>query len=303
MVGNFSVLIPARGNCEYLPKTLESICFSSTRPKEVIIVNDGLSESTIRLIQDFSSQLKIVLLPNQGLGIVSALNTGLNHCTTPLVARLDADDMVTANRFNTQVNFMKENPEVAVIGGQVNFINSNNEITGQSNYPVGRLDNTEEFRLKCMIAHPSAMIRTAMAHKVFGYRTVCTDGRTDFAEDFDFWLRISRIGQIHNLEDVVLLYRQHEDQISKVHSNSQTFATRYISIIHSIESIDSKFRPKVLVLKKHSIGFVIDLINVISNVKGITKKLFIILEGFILFFDLASGLPSRALRKILRTIS
>ena len=298
MVGNFSVLIPARGQCEYLPKTLESICFSSTRPKEVIIVNDGLSQSAIKVIQGFSSELNIVLLQNEGLGIVSALNTGLNHCTSPLVARLDADDVVTINRFEAQVDFMRENPEVAVVGGQVNFINSNNEITGQSNYQVGRVDNTEDFKTKCMIAHPSAMIRTGMAHKVLGYRSVCTDGRTDFAEDFDFWLRISRIGQVHNLKEVVLLYREHENQVSRVHSQMQTFATAYISMVNSAEESIPDYVLRVLSPRKFSFGFLRAFLLSIPKTRKVVSKNMVFFEGFSMFFGASNSLALRIVRRL-----
>lgn len=298
MDGNFSVLIPARGHCEYLPKTLESIRFSTTLPKEVIIVNDGLSESALRVIQGFRTELNIVLLHNEGLGIVSALNTGLNHCTSPLIARLDADDVVTIKRFEAQVNFMKENPRVAVVGGQVNFINSDSEITGQSSYQVGRLDNTEDFKLKCMIAHPSAMIRTDMARRVLGYRTICTDGRTDFAEDFDFWLRISRIGQVHNLKEVVLLYRQHENQVSRVHSQMQTFATAYISMVNSAEELIPGYVLRVLSPRKFSFGFLRAFLLSIPKSKKVMNISMVVFEGVSVFFGTSNCLALRIVRRL-----
>ena len=296
-----AVLIPVKGYCEFLTATLESVCESTITPKEVIIVDDGIAESTRNVINKFSSKLNITLLPNRGEGIVAALNTGLNHCTYQFVARLDADDLVTSNRFELQINKMLSNSEIAVLGGQLNFIDSNGQKTGSGTYESGRLDLTNRFRKQCMVAHPATMIRTAMALQVSGYRTVCTDGRIDFAEDFDLWLRISRIGQIHNLNEVVLLYRQHGAQVSQVHAQNQFFATAYVSMINEAKLIKPEYRFKILVIRKYSFDFLINLFKSIPKFGKIIFKLHVIVEGLLIFFGVTNKFVLRAIRRILNS--
>ena len=181
MESDFSVLIPARGSCPYLSQTLESICASSIQPKEVILINDGISKIIISEIKSFQPRLNLIVLENNGEGLVDALNTGLRYSDAKFIARLDADDLASQNRFKLQLDTMLSNPQIVVLGGQATYIDSKGEVTGHSNYINGRLDNREEFKTQCMIAHPAAMIRTSSALEVGGYRAICTNGRIDLA--------------------------------------------------------------------------------------------------------------------------
>jgi glycosyltransferase involved in cell wall biosynthesis len=298
MGSDFSVLIPARGTCEFLNKTLESICNSSILPHEVVIVDDGIEKSAVDVISLFGSELNITIVNNPGSGIVSALNAGLNHCKTTFIARLDADDMVTSDRFERQLTFMRANQHVAALGGQVDFIDSKGEITGRSNYEVGRLDNKGAFGKICMLAHPSAMIRTSMALAVSGYRTVCRRERTDFAEDFDFWLRISRIGQVHNLNEVVLYYRQHGSQVSQIHSQMQEFATAYISMVNSAEVNVSGYVYRVLFPKEYSFDFFQNLITSIPKSRKVNKRIALIFESLPILFGVKNRFVLSIFRKL-----
>ena len=300
---DFAVLIPVKGDCKFLTFTLESVCKSSITPKEVIIVDDGISESAIKVIESYHSELNITLLPNLGKGIVAALNTGLRHCSFPFIARLDSDDLVTPERFELQMIKMLSNPRIAALGGQVIFIDSKGQTTGRAKYESGRLDNSKKFRNQCLVAHPATMIRTSMAFEVSGYRTLCTDGQVDFAEDFDFWLRLSRIGEIHNLNEVVLLYRQHNGQVSRIHAQSQSFSTAYVSLVNQAESLNSDYKYKILVIRKFSVGFLLHLFKSIPSFQKIDGKLKVVAESLFIFFGITNGLVLRIIRRILKIIS
>ena len=301
MVQDFSVLIPARGSCNYLSKTLESISASSIAPKEVILVDDGISKLAIKDIDKFNSRLNLTILPNQGQGLVDALNTGLIHCKTPLIARLDADDLAAPNRFELQIKTLASDPAIVVLGGQAVYIDEHDEVTGYSNYISGRLDNQEEFKRSCMVAHPSTMIRTSVALEVGGYRSICTDGRIDLAEDFDLWLRISSKGQVHNLSDRILLYRQHKNQISTMYTPSQVFATTYISFVNRVELTNSYFRYIKLSLGQYKLNFLVDSNKSLAPFIPLKKRLQLLSEGLLIFFGISSGLFPRIIRKLIRS--
>jgi hypothetical protein len=147
------------------------------------------------------------------------------------------------------------------------------------------------------------MIRTSAATKVSGYRTICSDGRTDFAEDFDLWLRISRVGQIHNLNEVVLLYRQHEAQISIIHAQSQAFATSYVAMVNAAQLLDPKYKFKVLVLERYSLDFLLNLIKSIPKFATLSSKIVVAFEGLQIFLGITSNLLIRITQKIVSWIS
>ena len=300
MEPDFSALIPARGACPFLVQTLESISTSSISPKEVILVDDGIYSTTIKEIERFHSRLNLVVLVNSGQGLVDGLNTGLHYSTSRYIARLDADDLISPDRFKLQIDAMTANPEIVVLGGQATYIDSMGEVTGFSNYSNGRIDNLPEFKTSCMIAHPAAMIRRSAAIEVGGYRSICTDGRIDLAEDFDLWLRISLKGQVHNLGDSILFYRQHGDQISTLYTPGQVFATKYISLVHIAEQINPNFQFKKLEIGRFKFNFLIDSFKSLSHYAPYKFRLQLTLEGLLIFLGFPDGVSSRILRKLIR---
>ena len=75
----FSVLIPAKGDCPYLDETLRSLLFSSIAPSEILIVDDGIEPIYLARITKMFPSLKIKIIKNLGLGLVDALNTGIEN--------------------------------------------------------------------------------------------------------------------------------------------------------------------------------------------------------------------------------
>jgi len=303
MINSFSVIIPAKGNCEYLIETLESIIPSTLRPHQIILIDDGINLDIKSKVSNLMSTLPLILIPNSGEGLVDALNTGLMHCETEFAARLDADDLVTPERFQKQVDFLLNNTAVSVVGGQVRYIDSNGIIRGASNYKVGRLDTHIEFKRECMLAHPAVMMRTELARKIGGYRSLCTNGRVDLAEDFDLWLRLANIGEIHNLEETVLFYRQHPNQISTLHASTQSFAAKYVTFVHQAEEISSDFKFKKLLLKSFDGRFLIDAFNSLSGYASFRARVLLLLEGTLIYCNFQNGIYARVVRKMIRIFS
>jgi len=302
MSGDFSVLIPAYGSCEYIEQTLASICDSSAIPDEVIIVDDGITEQAMVSILKFSPQLVLAIYPNNGAGLVDALNTGIQMCKSTFIARLDADDMVTKDRFLLQLNSMCSDPKIAVLGGQVQYIDASGDSLGKSNYFSGPLNDLGEFKTMCLIAHPSAMIRRKFLLEVGGYRSICRKGRTDIAEDFDLWLRISRVGKVCNLDSIILLYRQHSNQLSAKYTPEQLFSTRYVSLVNEASTTNPFFEVKRLNLNLHQFDFLIDAYKSLAPYVDRRRRLVLVLEGTLISMGISNGFFARIIRKLIRVI-
>jgi glycosyltransferase involved in cell wall biosynthesis len=296
---NFSVLIPAKGECEYLIETLTSVLSSTVIPFQIILVDDGIASEVMQEVIKLQAELPIIVVPNSGYGLVDALNTGLNLCTTEFTARLDGDDLITPKRFELQLDFLTQNSSVVAVGGQVTYIDSTGKITGSSHYRVGRLDSLSDFQSECMLAHPAVMMCTADVKRIGGYRSICNNGRVDLAEDFDLWLRLSNIGQIHNLEESILQYRQHAGQISTVHTASQVFSAKYVSFVHQAESKDANFRFVHLLVQPFNRNFLVEAFKSLSNYISFKDRFILVLEGLIIYFDLRNRLLARIIRKFL----
>jgi hypothetical protein len=118
---------------------------------------------------------------------------------------------------------------VAVVGSQVTYIDVTNNFLGYSNYPNGDLNLDPNFLKKCLLAHPSVMMRKSVLMKVNGYRETVRFGKISLCEDFDLWRRLYRQGKIVNLPDPLTKYRQHSAQHSSINSSAQTLATFIIA--------------------------------------------------------------------------
>ena len=146
MSSEVSVLIPAHGPSPYIKFTLESIAKNTIQPDEVLIIDDGISDEATTQINSFTQSLPISIIPNNGNGLVAALNTGLGMAKGKFIARIDNDDLMSKNRIERQLEQLKSNSRFVAVGSQCFYVNSNGTRTGRSNYPIGPLNQIPNFK-------------------------------------------------------------------------------------------------------------------------------------------------------------
>lgn len=221
-------MIPTRGDAPFLFQALDSLFESTLKPSEILIVDDGISKNRLNKLESTNFGLNIKVIKNKGVGLVSALNTGLEVANSDLIARLDSDDFVYKNRFESQYKYLNSSAEIVVVGSQVTYIDENNRILGKSSYPNGIVSDDARFHNSCLIAHPSVMYRKSQIIKIGGYREIAKIGGTNLCEDFDLWKRIAKHGKILNMKDELTFYRQHSGQLSNKFRYAQELATLYV---------------------------------------------------------------------------
>ena len=224
-----SVIIPVKGKAVYLEQSLKSIEESILLPNETLIIDDGMDETAIENIKNKFESINLKIIKNRGVGLVDALNTGINNSKNEYLARLDSDDLMESNRLQVQIKFLEDNKDVAVVGSQVSYIDASNDLLGYSKYPSGNLNLHPNFSKKCLLAHPSVMLRKSFLMKVSGYRETIRFGKISLCEDFDLWRRLHTQAKIVNLPDLLTKYRQHGNQLSSVNASAQALATLIIS--------------------------------------------------------------------------
>lgn len=187
----FSVLMSVyiKENSEYLNDCLLSIYNQTLVPHEVIIVEDGpLTLKLLATLDCWESKLSIVrvkLPTNMGLG--TALNEGLNHCSNELVARMDSDDICEANRFEIQINEFNNN--IDVCGSWIfEFETCSSLLTGIRKVPKEHIEIEKFAKFKNPINHPSALFKKSMVMSVGGYEDV------PYFEDYFLWLKLLHLG-------------------------------------------------------------------------------------------------------------
>lgn len=270
-MSDFDVVIPCKGNLQYIDFTLKSIAKSSLLPQTVIIVDDGI----VNKIKCKYPNLNIAIIKNAGNGLVDALNTGFKCSTQNYVARIDSDDMVTPQRFEKQVQILKHKNDIGVVGSQLRFINEEGALGGISKYPNYEINNNKLFNKLCLIAHPSTMISKEAFDESGGYRRLVCYKKTDLGEDFDLWLRISKTHILYNLDTELTFYRQHTEQLSSQNLNQQLIATVIISAINKNPNELLKFKLPVNLDDNLNVDPEIE--NLISKNIGHLSKLLIVL--------------------------
>jgi glycosyltransferase involved in cell wall biosynthesis len=210
-----TIVIPFVEVDHYLFECLESLTQIDDPDLDLILVHDKqVADLEMRRLMALLEKMHInhQILFSNIVGLPSCLNLAIKKAKGDYICRLDSDDLYVTKRIGIQREYLDTNPTVAVVGGQLLYIDHlGNLISGRtSNYPVGIKNTREAFEEGCYIAHPATMLRKAAIEYVGGYRE-----QFKFAEDYDLWLRILDNFQIDNLPDVVLVYREHSGQSSR----------------------------------------------------------------------------------------
>lgn len=222
---NVSVILPCYNAEKYLAATMRSIAQQTYRDYEFVIVNDGSTDRSEQILQSFAEEdarVRIISRPNTGY--VKALKEGIEKSTGPLIARMDADDIAKPDRFEKQVAFMDAHPEVVLLGGSYNLIDSESRRLRTMQQPTDHATLVQQCLAGTTpICHPLSMFRRETYFRVGGYDEGCCP-----AEDLDLWLRMSEVGEIACLPDVLLDYRLHAGSVSETKQAKQMGAIRSI---------------------------------------------------------------------------
>lgn len=211
----FSVLISLyfKENPKYLEECLKSIYNQTLKADEIIMVFDGnISDKLKSIVISWANRLplKIVKLPtNVGLG--KALNEGLKYCSNEWIFRMDTDDICLPNRFMTQIEYIKLNPNVVLLGSQIREFDSNldNEI-GIKRVPLDK-NEIRKFSIKRNpFNHMTVAYKKSIIEGLGGYRHHL------YMEDYNLWLRIIGKGyNIANLPDILVNVRSGNDMYTR----------------------------------------------------------------------------------------
>jgi len=217
-----SVLMPVRDGAGFLEQALDSVLSQTFADLELVVVDDGSSDDTPRILSRYAAaDRRVRVLSQAGQGHCAALNAGLAVVAAPLVARLDADDVAVADRLERQVAHLHSHPESVVVGGWAELIDGEGRAFATDRTPA--TDAAIRAALEdgqSPIYHPAATLRTAALRRLGGYRQAFQP-----SEDVDLWLRLAEGGTLANLQTVVLRYRVHPGQVSLTQLRTATIGT------------------------------------------------------------------------------
>jgi glycosyltransferase involved in cell wall biosynthesis len=204
-----SVVIPSYNAEAFLADAVQSVLRQTWRDLELVIVNDGSTDSTGALAERFregDARVRIVEKPNGGLS--SARNAGIAASSGDLICFLDADDILLPNKLERQVSFLDDFPGCDLV---------------YSDYYIGDGELTPIWLESVRPGHPRMdqwllyRNRFAPMSPLLRARLVAATGDFDqtlrAAEDWDYWIRAAQLGRFSYLPGAVGVYRVHPGQM------------------------------------------------------------------------------------------
>lgn len=210
-----SVIIPVRNGKDYIGECLDSVLAQDYPELEVIVIDDGSTDFDYQSLRGRDPRIHVIR--RHGNGVSSARNTGMAHASGKYIAFLDADDVWFPGKISAQVRYFEAHPNVGCVFGKFTRWESNeqgefapwSDLTDDCSHLT---DNEPErsgwiysrLLTGLLVGMNTAMIRREVFDMLGGF-----DESMRIGEDYLFWLKVSRMYEMHSLNGAVALYRIH----------------------------------------------------------------------------------------------
>jgi len=201
-----SVVLPVRDGARWIAESVESVLAQTLRELELIVVDDGSTDATPEIVAGLAARDARVRPVGQpgSLGLVAALNRGIEAARAPLVARHDADDVARPERLARQVEVLDRRPEVGVVGAAYHRLYDDGRLALRRP-PAGDTEIRWRMLFGNVWPHPSVVFRRALVppgEPVYSDLPLC--------EDYELWLRLLDRSQGVTVGEPLLVVRTHE---------------------------------------------------------------------------------------------
>lgn len=221
-----SIIIPAHNAELYFAAAIQSIQNQSYKNWEMIIVNDGSTDSTGLIAKQYASNDKRIKVISYGKNKSesAAANIGFRQTKGVYIARMDADDIAHPDRLLKQVTFLENHPEYILVGTQANIIDETDQVVGEKTFPISHKAIYKKYGTIHPVLHPSIMIRRSMLPD----KTKLWANEAEPNDDYFTLLRLLQYGKFYNLPQKLMNYRMHADNKSLQHAKKKFVNTLYI---------------------------------------------------------------------------
>ena len=220
-----SVVMSVYNSLRHLDASIDSVLNQSMTDFEFIIVDDGSTDgSSERLSEYAASDKRIRIIRNDAnIGLTRSLNVAIQAAQSDLIARQDADDVSEPERFERQVEALRENPKLLALGTYYATIDDTGRETGRIKVPTDQHEIAWQLLFHNAFCHTSMMFR----RKGPDGTHITYDEGYKYSQDFELWSRLIRIGPISNLPHTLVRYRINSQSVSaRLRPEQQKLANR-----------------------------------------------------------------------------
>ena len=196
-----SVLMGVWNGAPRVREAVGSVLGQTMGDLELIVIDDGSTDGTPAILESFGDPRLRVERRARG-GLTSALNRALALARAPLLARLDADDLAVPERLARQVAFLGAHPDVGLLGSAAREVDPSGRDIRTVCPPTDDAALRRALIRSNPFVHSSMMMRRAEVELVEGY-----DPSFPVAQDYDLWMRLSRVTRMANLAEPLVVRR------------------------------------------------------------------------------------------------
>jgi len=228
-----TVLIPVFNAEKYLHDALVSILSQTYKNLEVLVIDDGSTDNSLKIMTDLSKKdSRVMVTSRENKGIIRTLNEGLDMSRGEYVARIDADDIAYPNRIDRQVRVFQKNGSLCMCASDYDSIVVGNRIFPHP-APTITSENIDVVHLFCTgVVHSTVMFRMSILNQFdIRYNEIYK-----YAEDFDLFRRLSKNYKCHFIHEKLLGWRINHQSVSRRHT-TEMLKTHFLIVEEQMISI------------------------------------------------------------------
>lgn len=199
-----SLIIPTYNRAHMITAAIRSALAQTRVPDEIVVVDDGSTDNTVEVLEQFAPLVRIVRQPNRGRS--SARNNGIRNAKGDAVLFLDSDDMLMPRAVEACVAVLERRPEIDVVYGDAELVDVHgnflckysDRMTGER--PVGNI--LGELGRRCCLTMVTMVRKTALVGVAF-------EEGMEFGEDYDFWRQLAARSHFAYVDEPLMRYRIH----------------------------------------------------------------------------------------------
>ena len=213
-----SVVMPTYNTpVPFLQEAVESILNQTFRDFEFIIIDDGSTNESVEYLNRIRDKRVRIIRNPVNIGITKSLNIGFKAAKGKYIARMDGDDVSLPERFEKQYAFMESRPDVIVCGTRAAILGAE-----KSRVPKMEKEDMGYYRIRMLFQNPGPSHPTAFfRHEKLLEHQILYDENLCYAQDYGMWSTVSQYGKVVTMKEVLVLRREHENQISHAHRSRQ----------------------------------------------------------------------------------
>lgn len=237
---NVSVIIPTYNRASFLPNAITSILQQTYEDYEVIVIDDGSTDETPRVLKQFEGKIKVLFQKNRGAS--AARNLGIQEADGNYISFLDSDDQWTRKKLQIQMQRIQEDPDIKICYTDEIWIRNGVRVNQKKRHRKYDGWFIDKMLPLCLISPSSVLIHREIFDTVGMF-----DEGLPVCEDYDLWLRINVRYPITFIpEPLIIKFGGHEDQLSRQYGAIDRFRVQALEKLLDNPYLKEVYRPLVI---------------------------------------------------------